>query len=142
MRVWSSKNGELLKTFKGHLDIVNWIDISDDGVFLSTASGSRLRVEGEFSARIWDLSTGNQAKEISSHTRAVRSVQFGFQDSMIISASDDGTVRLWDRVTSQQIRQLDFDLRIINAAILDQKNQNLLVVGDSGTCLLYTSRCV
>ncbi len=133
VRVWSSKNGELLKTFKGHLDIVNWIDISDDGVFLSTASGSRLRVEGEFSVRIWDLSTGNQAKEISSHTRAVRSVQFGFQDSMIISASDDGTVRLWDRVTSQQIRQLDFDLRIINAAILDQKNQNLLVVGDSGT---------
>ncbi|WSL04608.1 hypothetical protein OG194_00415 [Streptomyces sp. NBC_01288] len=52
-------------------------------------------------ARVWDLTTGDQTRQLTGHTGKVTSVAAAGLDGRphAVTVSDDGSVRLWDLTT-------------------------------------------
>ena len=50
----------------------------------------------DFSARIWDATTGRELTVLRGHTDAVRSAAFSPDGKRIVTASEDETARIWD----------------------------------------------
>lgn len=92
VKVIDSKTKTEVKTFKGHTAKVRAVAISDDGLFVATASDDK-------SARVFDYKTGLQ-KSIKTHEGPVPAVFIGSDGSKVFSASG-GTVTLWDSGTPQ-----------------------------------------
>jgi WD40 repeat protein len=55
---------------------------------------------------LWDLATGQEVRQFTGHTRAVRSVAMTPDGKYVVSGGSwDGTVRLWDLATGQEVRR-------------------------------------
>jgi WD40 repeat protein len=89
VKVFDSKEGELLVTLQGHTGPVSWASWSPGGERI--ASGSH-----DGSVRIWDAITGREVLSLHGHGRQVTTVCFDPQGQMIASGGIDGTVRIWD----------------------------------------------
>jgi WD40 repeat protein len=87
------------QTLKGHPDLVSRVAFSPDGKHLATASDDR-------TARLWDVSTGQQVLEFKGHTDAVLSVAFSPDGALLATAGDDKTARLWDERTGNPLLEL------------------------------------
>jgi len=91
-----SETGAELRTFTGHRDTVNFIDVSRSG--RQFASGSC-----DNTARSWDISTGEALRVFRGHEGIVSSAVFSPDETMLVTSSTDGTVRLWDALTGEPL---------------------------------------
>jgi WD40 repeat protein len=82
-----AENGNLLRTFSGHIYRVNSVVFSPDGTLI--ASGSKDKTIG-----IWNLD-GTLFCNLEAHTDAINSIAFSPNGNVIASASDDKTIILW-----------------------------------------------
>lgn len=80
-------NGDLLRTFSGHIYRVNTVVFSPDGTLI--ASGSKDKTIG-----FWNLD-GTLIRNLEAHTDAINSIAFSPNGNAIASASDDKTIILW-----------------------------------------------
>jgi WD40 repeat protein len=88
IRMWSSKTCELVKSFKGHTNLVAALALSPNG--REAASGGDDR-----SVRVWDILSGRNSLTCQGHTDIVTSVAYSGDAKTILSASWDGVARLW-----------------------------------------------
>ena len=89
VRVFSAKDGSLLREFKKHTDWLYAIEYSPDGRLLASAD----RSNGLF---VWEAATGREYQNLQGHTAAVTDVSWRSDARVLASTSQDGTVRLWD----------------------------------------------
>jgi WD40 repeat protein len=68
-------------------------EFSPDGLQFATA--------GHTAAKVWDVTTGEEAIPALTHDGAVITVAFSQDETRIITASLDKTARIWDRATGQ-----------------------------------------
>ncbi|MDC0838019.1 trypsin-like peptidase domain-containing protein, partial [Limnoraphis robusta] len=71
-----------------------------------SADGQLLALRSNKDIYLWDLSTGQLLRQLTGHTRDVRSVSFSPDGQTLASGSGDNTVRLWDVATGRELRQL------------------------------------
>ncbi|NJN00214.1 MAG: WD40 repeat domain-containing protein, partial [Aquincola sp.] len=83
--------------------------ISPDGS--QVASGSF-----DLTARVWDVTTGEQVQVFSGHTSAVASATFSPDGQTILTTSNDETARLWDVATGEQLQVFELGALIVNGA--------------------------
>lgn len=88
VRLWESRSGKLLKTFRAHTGAVNSLAISNDGSQLFSASS-------DHSIMRWSLETGITDKTYLGHDADVTSVTVSPDSRSLAGGSADGSIRIW-----------------------------------------------
>lgn len=93
IKIWSARNGRLLKTLRGHDGEITDMSVNFENRLL--ASGGMDRV-----IRIWDLKSSKLLDCLSNHTAMVTSVKFSpynrhGDNRYLVSTSNDGSVIFW-----------------------------------------------
>jgi hypothetical protein len=89
VRVYSTKDGSLIREIKKHTDWIYNIEYSPDGVLLATGD----RNGGLF---VWESHTGREYFSLRGHTAAVTGLSWRMDSNVLASLSEDTTLRLWE----------------------------------------------
>jgi hypothetical protein len=87
VRVWSTRDGQLLQTLEGHTDYVGSLAVAPDGTLYSGSDDCTIRV--------WSGETGIHLRALRGHTSAVFTLAIGTNGNVFSAGSDDTTVRVW-----------------------------------------------
>lgn len=95
---------------KGHELAVVSVALSADSSFLATGSRDK-------SVKLWELSTGREARSFLGHEMTVTCVAFSHDGKFLISGSNDKTIRIWDITTGKSISVLETNDYISDIAL-------------------------
>ncbi len=98
VRLFSTEDWHLERTFTGHTGSVLCLDFSPDSRYLASGSGTDKVIPqnaGENVTRVWDLETGEEAALLQGHRDGVLAVKWNGDGTRIATASDDRTLRIW-----------------------------------------------
>ncbi|MEW6386989.1 MAG: AAA family ATPase [Thermodesulfobacteriota bacterium] len=91
--------GPLLRTFSGHVDMVNAVAVWPEQGWAVSASH-------DHTLKVWNLRTGEAIRTLTGHTDAVTAVAVWPEQGWAVSASRDRTLKVWDLRTGELIRTL------------------------------------
>ncbi|CAM9679093.1 unnamed protein product, partial [Chrysoparadoxa australica] len=77
------------RALKGHSHFVSEVVISSDGQFALSGSW-------DGTLRLWEIATGQTARQFVGHSKDVLSVAFSADNRQIVSGSRDRTIKLWN----------------------------------------------
>ncbi|GAA6027733.1 hypothetical protein JCM8097_008006 [Rhodosporidiobolus ruineniae] len=97
VRIWSAETGEFLALLQGHTSLVGQLQIDPVSNVLVTG-GSDGRV------LVFSLDTFEVKHALQAHENSVTCLQF--DQTFIVTGSNDGKVKLWDFKTGQYVRSL------------------------------------
>ena len=83
------KNGEKLRTLKGHSEAIRSIALSSDSKIIVSAGYDKM-------IKIWNLESGEELRTLAGHTDKVSSVAISSKRKFIISGSFDKSVKIWN----------------------------------------------
>jgi WD40 repeat protein/serine/threonine protein kinase len=126
----SSETGELTRRFKGHAGATVGVDISPDGRLFGTASADR-------TAKLWDITSGEELLTLTGHTDVVSSITFAPQGQSVVTTSWDRTVRVWDRQSGQQLAVLEGHTWWVLAVAFSGDGKLLATGGSDGEIKLW-----
>ncbi|MEJ7602437.1 MAG: protein kinase [Kofleriaceae bacterium] len=87
VRLHDAETGKVLRTLRGHTDMVQNLAFSPDGTMLATSSYDK-------TVRLWELST-ERHRVLRGHAGSVDFI--AWRDAThVVTASHDGTLRVWD----------------------------------------------
>jgi WD40 repeat protein len=97
--VWDQVTGNILRSLKGHTDMIQDLAFSPD---------SHQLVSGCFdgSVILWDTNSGIKMRSFDGHTDSVDGVAFSPDGAMIATGSMDNSVILWDAATGKQVKKI------------------------------------
>jgi WD40 repeat protein len=126
-RIWSAKEGILIRTLTGHTGAVYGASFSPDGSRIVTASFDN-------TARIWSTETGQLLARIDRVD--IRSVIFSRDSRKVIAVSSDdpSTVQTWNSENGKFVSGFDFD-QILNV----QRLPTSISISRDGTKLFMTT---
>ena len=122
INIWT-KQGQLLKTFKGQIGIMGDLAISQDGQLVASGSGDRL-------IKLWQPD-GTLLRVLKGHQAAVQTVEISPNGQLIASGSEDGTVRLWRR-DGTLLRTLMVGNRVNYGLTFTSDSQKILTSSEDG----------
>ena len=94
IQLWNVENATLIRTLKGHEEMVRTLAFSADSKTLVSGSD-------DDTLRAWDTNTGRMLRKLSGHSNDVKSVAISRDGKIIASGSKDTSVRLWDAETGR-----------------------------------------
>ena len=93
--LWDVTKESYLRTYGNIGEFAVAVDISDDGRFILTGSGTDFSDTG-FKANLFDTSTGQRIRSFVGHTDIIWQAMFSPDESKILTSSTDNTAKLWD----------------------------------------------
>ena len=102
---------------------VTTVEFNGDGTMLLSA-----HVDG---ARLWDLSSGELIRTFEGHRAPIWDATFNTEQTLVATASHDGTVRLWDLTNGEEVLLLEDDQQF-DSVSFSPDGKHLLVSGDFG----------
>ena len=97
--IYSTSNGELLREFVGHRDVLYAAAFSPDERYIATAGYDREIV-------LWNTETGELIRRYAGHNGAIFDLCFSNDGSLLASACADETVKIWHVETGQRLDTL------------------------------------
>lgn len=94
IKVYNMQNTQIVKTFDGHTDHVNAIDINKKGTLMISGSNDK-------SARIWDLKTGKEIRKLPVDCWKVTAVAFTEDGNHAVTGCNDGSIKIWEVATGK-----------------------------------------
>jgi WD40 repeat protein len=111
--IWNPRTGTEVHRLKQAGAILAF---SPNGKLLVT-DGKTLATTGtEFNARIWNVVTGREVKQLR-HRAEIRAGAFTLDGARLLTASADGAARSWDLVTGREISRIQPDAGILSFAV-------------------------
>lgn len=123
--VWDMNTKKELYELKGHPDVVSALCFSNDDKFLVSGGGRNVvgrKPMNHYTLKIWDLSNGEEIKELQGHVDAVLKVRFTPNGKYVASASEDNSVRFWDVNSAMQIWKYETDCYFLSCDISPDGN--------------------
>jgi WD40 repeat protein len=99
IRVVNVANNQTQRSFIGHSDVVNAIEVSPNQKYLLSGSNDK-------SARIWDIKTGNELKKLPVDCWKVTAVAFSFDSKYCATGCNDGSIKIWEVETGNLIENI------------------------------------
>jgi WD40 repeat protein len=100
-------------------------------------NGKLLVTSSEKDASLWDTESGSMAHLLHGHSESIEDVGFNADDSLIATASDDGTVKIWDAAGGHLQASLSAHGKM-NAGVFSPVQPNVLVTAsDDHTAILW-----
>jgi len=144
--VWSTKDWQLIKTFKAHKGWIRSMAVSPDGKWLVTGNASggtgghydpatRVTTEIKYDdpIKIWDTSTWQQIGALPINDKVTSSLAFLPDGNHLISANED-RILFWNMQTRKQVGVIKGNFKgagALNFAL--SKDGEYLVVGGMGS---------
>ncbi len=134
-KIWELSTGRELLDLRGHTGRLNDISFSNDGKYIVTASGDMEAgiSPGEFTAKIWDMKTGNLIHDLIGHNSIVYTAKFCNDQKNVITASIDGDIKIWDVATGKQL----YNFSKFESAII-RPDCNLFLTYDDSTTKIWS----
>uniref|UniRef100_T1J7N0 Uncharacterized protein n=1 Tax=Strigamia maritima TaxID=126957 RepID=T1J7N0_STRMM len=126
VKMWDSRNLQLIHAFPKKMHIQNCCDIDETGNFCVTcSSGSN---ENGSEATLWDLKQRTIMHEYRGHFDSITACAFlrGIAKTYIITAGKDETIRLWDRDSPSTNVLQDFRLEAQDFVVNNQERHSIL----------------
>jgi WD40 repeat protein len=118
IRIFDSGLVEVLKLV-GHKAAVSAVSVSQNDQYI--ASGSN-----DFSVRIWNVSSGQQIRELRGHSNSVRTVAFHSENSMVASAGSDSNIIMWNIHSGEILMRLKGHTAAINSVCFSLDGASLI----------------
>jgi WD40 repeat protein len=99
IRVINVANSLTQRSFVGHTDVVNAIEISPNQKYLLSGSNDK-------SARLWDIKTGTELKKLAVDCWKVTAVAFSFDSKYCATGCNDGSIKIWEVETGNLIESI------------------------------------
>jgi WD40 repeat protein len=100
IKVYSLTSLQVTRTFDGHTDAVNSIDISKNSLYLISGSNDK-------SARIWDVKTGKELRKLPVDCWKVTAVAFTDDSKYAVTGCNDGSIKIWEVETGKLISKIE-----------------------------------
>jgi len=123
------KSGNIEKTLRGHSSHVFSARFSPNNRRVITAGGE--------TAKLWDVSTGEQVKMLIGHSKIVHSAAFSPDGTVIVTTSEEGTAKLWNAQNGQEIRTIEVDTDWIYDAVFSPNGRTVAIGGQNGLLGLW-----
>jgi WD40 repeat protein len=88
--------GRILTTFKGHRELIDVMNFSQDGETIVSSGADKL-------IKLWDAATGKEKMTFAGHDSGLYSAAITPDGKGVISSASDGTTRLWEATTGRQV---------------------------------------
>ncbi|MCC7298176.1 MAG: WD40 repeat domain-containing protein [Bacteroidia bacterium] len=95
-----SFKGAVIRSFTGHSDEVNYLELSPDKKTMATASSDKNII-------IWDLVSGKEVKKLTGHTWKVTSLNYSVDGKYLVSSCNDGNTMVWDIDAGKSVATLN-----------------------------------
>ncbi len=118
-----------LKQFS-HINFVRSVAFSPDGQTLATGSG-------DWTALIWDVSSGTELKRFSGHTNVVTSVAFSPNGQILATGSYDKTARVWDVSSGTELKRFSGHTSYVRSVAFSPDGQTLATGSGDKTARVY-----
>jgi WD40 repeat protein len=89
VRLRDAERGNVLKTLRGHDDVVAHLAFSPDGKLLATGSFDK-------TIKLWNIPDGSERRTLKGHTNWVFAIAFSPDGKTLASGGYDKTIRLWN----------------------------------------------
>ena len=137
IQLWDVATGQLLQTFRGHVDAISSVSFSLDG--LSIASTGK-----DATARLWDVATGQQKQLLAGYKGTVWHVKF-YPNGLPLASDlkgdiggpNDENIRLWDLRTCQVKKRLAGHASWVTGLSFSADGETLASVSFDDTVLLW-----
>ncbi len=120
----------LPKTLKGHTSLIMCLTLSSDGKTLFTGSV-------DSTARIWDVTTGQQRAVLKGHSAPITCLMLSSNGKTLITGSADNTTRIWNVATGQQRAVLKGHTGFINCLTLSSDGEILFTGSKDSTARIW-----
>eukprot|EP00468_Gymnochlora_sp_CCMP2014_P013171 CAMPEP_0167756364 /NCGR_PEP_ID=MMETSP0110_2-20121227/9346_1 /TAXON_ID=629695 /ORGANISM="Gymnochlora sp., Strain CCMP2014" /LENGTH=394 /DNA_ID=CAMNT_0007642469 /DNA_START=94 /DNA_END=1278 /DNA_ORIENTATION=+ len=89
IKIWDYEEGDLEKTMKGHIDVVQYLTFNKEGTLLASCSA-------DLTVKVWHVQNRQCIKTMRGHDHTVSCVQFTDSGDRLFSCSRDKTIKIWD----------------------------------------------
>jgi WD40 repeat protein len=130
LKLWDLDRLRVVRTFRGHTDVVGAVAISPDGHCVISGSD-------DHSLKRWDLKNGRTLRTFRGHTKGVQDVAIAPDGSRMVSASLDHTLRLWDVETGEELCVLDAHTSTVTSVVFTPDGHRAVSGSMDGMMMLW-----
>jgi WD40 repeat protein/GTPase SAR1 family protein len=138
LKVWDIESGTCLATYRGHLDYVCSVAVSQNNE--RALSGS-----GDHTLKLWNLISGECITTFENHTADVLSVAMTPDGKRAISSSNDGTIKIWNLDLGWYVSALEGHTEVVNAVAITPDGKQVISASRDNTLMLWnldSRKCV
>ena len=134
--LWDASTGELVREFVGHADMGNLRAQS----LVFSPDGKRLVSGGyDYTARIWDVDTGEQSVLLRCHRFGMSGLVHGIQvafakdGSRVVTGGHEGVVQVWEARSGKELMKIAGPTLTNRQGIRDEHRVHALAVSPDGS---------
>jgi WD40 repeat protein len=130
--------GWCAKTFPGHMDAVNAVSMTRDGLYLFSASQ-------DGTVGMWDLATGQCVRKFSGHAGGIRHIVVTQNGRLLLAATSRGSLRLWKTFDGVRLPTFKGPFGHVRAISLSADDRWVVSGGGEGHLRLWemsSGRCI
>ena len=128
IREWDLTTGAELHQLHSNTSLLA-MALSPDGRLLASSGTTRIQ--------LWDTSTWNEVKVLSSHTHALSSLAFSHDGRILASGGSDRTICLWETETGNLLHRLLGHANLVASLSFNRSGSRLVSSSHDGTIRIW-----